>query len=123
MHKTPPGVTPYSKKSCKLLTPPRARDGLVSKRFAGLEGKRDAFLRLSLAAKADEGFALEIKDVLLGDHLRRRNRSARKNGSHFARHHRVVRARKFTAHQHVNGDLCRGQILLAEHSDLSQSRR
>jgi hypothetical protein len=31
----------------------------------------DALLGLALAAEADEGFALEVEDVLLRDHLRR----------------------------------------------------
>ena len=44
---------------------------LISKRLAGLQSVRDALLCFAFAAKRDEGFALEIEDVLLADKLRR----------------------------------------------------
>jgi len=42
---------------------------LIPQRLAGFERVRDALLRLLLAAERDEGFALEIQNVLLADQL------------------------------------------------------
>src|SRR5712664_4373186 len=39
----------------------------VSERFAGFERMSDALLRFLFAAERDEGFALEIQNVLLAD--------------------------------------------------------
>ena len=43
---------------------------LVTERFAGFQGVGDAFLGFLFAAEGDEGFALEVQDVLLADELR-----------------------------------------------------
>ena len=44
--------------------------------FAGFQGVGDALLGFALAAEADEGFALEIEQILLADELRRAERAA-----------------------------------------------
>jgi hypothetical protein len=50
---------------------------LISQGLSGFERVGDSFLRFSLSAQADESFALQIENVLLGDGLRRRNATAR----------------------------------------------
>src|ERR1035437_580906 len=39
----------------------------ISQRLAGFEGEGDALLRFWLAAEGEEGFALEVEDVLFAD--------------------------------------------------------
>jgi hypothetical protein len=41
--------------------------GLVAKRLACLERMGDAFLRLALAGKAQEGLALKVEEILFAD--------------------------------------------------------
>src|SRR5271155_1985948 len=63
---------------------------LISQRLARLKRVRDALLRFPFAAERDERFTFEVQDVLLADHLRRAERTARQNVGELARHVRVV---------------------------------
>ena len=44
---------------------------LVAERLAGFQGVSDAFLGFLFSAERDEGFPLEIQDILFADQLRR----------------------------------------------------
>src|ERR1035437_1385651 len=51
----------------------------ISQRLAGFQGEGDALLRFWLAAEGEEGFALEVEDVLLADQGSRRDAAAGEN--------------------------------------------
>src|SRR5579864_2869655 len=70
---------------------------LVAEGLAGFQGVGDALLSFLLAAEADEGFALEVEQVLLADELGLGERAARENVREFARDVRVVFGDEFAA--------------------------
>src|ERR1700675_359008 len=57
---------------------------LVAEGFAGFQGVGDAFLGFLFAAEGDEGFTLEVEDVLFADELRSGERAAGENVGEFA---------------------------------------
>ena len=61
-------ICPSPKRSISFGVPVRCT--LIPQRLAGLEGVGDALLRFAFAAEGDEGFALQVEDVLLADELR-----------------------------------------------------
>src|SRR5271157_4470594 len=108
-------------KSNRAVNPEITRGALpplVAQRLAGFERVGDAFLSLLLAAKRDEGFALQIQNVLFADQLRRRQRTACKNVGELPRHMRVVIGSVAAAHHQVDGHLCGGEERFAQHFDL-----
>src|SRR2546422_8418760 len=94
---------------------------LVAEGFAGFEGVGDALLGLAFAAEADEGFALEIEDVLLADHLRGGERPAGQHVCQFAGDHSVIFRDVLAAKEHVDSEFCSGEELLAQNR--SEERR
>src|SRR5579864_4758736 len=78
---------------------------LISQRLSGFECVGDSLLRFALSAQADESFALQIENILLGNHLRRGDPAARENIRQFPADNRVMLARKFSPNQHVNREL------------------
>src|ERR1700728_2927364 len=83
----------------------RAATKLIAERLAGFQCVRDAFLGFSFTAEADECFAFEIEDVLLGDGLRGRDRAAGQNVGKFSRDHAVELRGELAAHHAVNREL------------------
>src|SRR6202167_6386545 len=81
----------------------------IAQWFSRLQSVRDAFLRLALAAQADEGFALEIQDVLLGHELRRGDGAASENVCQFAADGAVVFRGIPAANHHMDGELRAGK--------------
>ena len=57
---------------------------LISERFAGFERVGDALLGFAFAAEGDEGFALQVKEVLFADELRGGERAAGQDVAEFA---------------------------------------
>ena len=51
----------------------------IAQRLAGFEGEGDALLGFALAAEGEEGFALEIEEILLGDEGAGRDAAAGEN--------------------------------------------
>src|SRR5438876_5936895 len=95
---------------------------LVAERLAGFQGVSDAFLSLLFSAERDEGFALEIQDILFVDQLRRRQGTARQNVRELAADMRVVLGGIAPPEHHVDGELRAGKKLFAEYFDLSAAR-
>src|SRR5579884_2293308 len=92
--------------------PGRARS--VTEGLAGFKGVGDALLGLLFATERDEGFAFEIKDVLLADELRRGERASRQDVGQLAGDVTVVFRSVAAADEHVNRELRAGEELLAE---------
>src|SRR5882724_12468800 len=98
------------------------QDRLVAQGFAGFEGVGDAGLGEFFAAEGDEGFALEVEDVLFADELRRSERAAGKDVGKFTGDDGVVFGSVTAADEHVNHEFYAGKKLFAEDFDLGRLR-
>ncbi len=74
---------------------------------------RDALLRFSFAAQADERLPLKIQNVLLRNRLRRGNRTPGQNVGKFACHNCIIFAGKFSLSQQIDRELGRREKFLA----------
>src|SRR6266851_3843612 len=78
----------------------------------------DALLCFLLAAERDKRFAFEVEYILFADHLRRSQRSARKDVRELAANMRVILRSVSAAQHHVDRQFCGGEKLLAKNFDL-----
>src|SRR5579883_2589258 len=94
----------------------------VAQRFAGFQGVGDALLGFLFATEGNEGFALEVENVLFANQLRGGERAAGENVGKLAGDVRVVIGSVAPAHQHVDGQLGGREERLAEDFDLRALR-
>src|SRR2546425_4766386 len=76
---------------------------LVPQRLTGFQSVGEAFLGFLFAAEGDEGFALEIEDVLFADQQWRGQRTAGKDVRQLAAHVCVIFRGVAAAEHHVDG--------------------
>jgi len=80
----------------------------IPQRLSGFQGEGDAFLGLLFAAEGDEGFALEVEDVLFANQLRRSQRAAGQDVGELAAHVRIVFGGVSSSEHHVDGEFRAG---------------
>src|ERR1700722_9283533 len=100
----------------------RTTTELIAERLARFQGVRDAFLGFSFAAEADERFALQIEEVLLGDSLRRRDRAAGQNIGKLPRDQAVEFGGELATHHAVNREPRKRVKFLAEYANFRRRR-
>src|SRR5690242_18307 len=96
---------------------PTAYCHLIPKRLAGFQRVLNALERLRLADEAEERFALEIEQLLLGHRRRMRQRSARHDRRQLPADERVVIADAARSPREVNPELQRREDAVAADGD------
>ena len=96
---------------------------LISQRLSGFECVGDSLLRFALSAQANESFALQIENVLLGNGLRRRNAATRQYVCQFSCDNRVVLTGEFAPNKHMDCEFRSGQKFLPQDADFGGRRR